>query len=162
MTDRPEFEPAFLRHVVATLAYRGGKVVSGVPGDFATRRFGETTRTPIEILAHVNDLLDWALSLVQGAQKWHSSTPGEWNAEASRFFAGLGALDQALAETKLLGAPAERLFQGPLADAHTHVGQIALLRRMAGSPIRGENYFVADIAVGNVGPDFPPARREFD
>jgi len=38
-------------------------------------------------------------------------------------------------------------------DAYTHVGQLALLRRMTGSPINGESYWMADIKAGRVGPD---------
>ena len=72
------------------------------------------------------------------------------------------ALDRRLASDEPLGFSPEKLFQGPIADALTHVGQITLLRRMAGSPVRGENYFKAAIAVGQVGPDQPTPRREFD
>jgi hypothetical protein len=80
----------------------------------------------------------------------------------ARFFAGLERLDRRLADDEPLGYPPERLFQGPVADALTHVGQIAMLRRMAGSPVRAENYFKADIAAGRVGADQPSARVEFD
>jgi hypothetical protein len=79
-----------------------------------------------------------------------------------RFFDGLGRLDAYLASDAPLGAPPEKLFQGPLADALTHVGQLAMLRRVAGAAVKGENYFKADIAVGRVGADQPPPRREFD
>ena len=151
-----------LRHTVATLAYRGAKVVSGVPSDFGTFRCGETTRTPVAILAHIGDLLDWALALAGGAYHFHDSAPLLWEEEVERFFRTLAALDARLASDIDLGWSAEELFQGPIADALTHVGQLALLRRLAGSPVRGESYLKADIVVGQVGPDQTPPRREFD
>ena len=151
----------FLRHAVATLAYRGSKVVRGVPDDVAWHRLGVTTRTPLQILGHVNDLLDWALELCEGRHVWHDSTPESWPTEASRFHAGLAALDRRLASSEPLGSPPERLFQGPVADALTHIGQIALIRRLAGVPIRGENYFKASITIGCVGPEQAAPVREF-
>jgi hypothetical protein len=151
-----------LRHAVATLAYRGGKAVRDVPEAVATFRASPTTRTPAEVLAHVGDLLDWALTLADGRQAWHDSRPAVWSDEVNRFFAGLAAFDARLADGKALACEAERLFQGPIADALTHVGQIALLRRMAGAPMKGENYFKAEIASGRVGPSQEAPKREFD
>jgi hypothetical protein len=155
-------QTAFLRHTVATLAYRGGKAVRGAPPEFASFKAGATTRTPVEILAHVGDLLDWALAMADGQQKWHNSTPLPWPQEVERFFACLKKFDDRLATGAPLGFPAEKLFQGPVADALTHVGQIAMLRRIAGAPMKGENYFQADIAEGRVGDDQAAPRREFD
>ena len=152
----------FLRHVLATLAYRGGKAVRGAPQGFGATRAGAGSRSAAEILAHVGDLLDWAESLAHGAERWQDSAPLPWAAEVERFFAALERFDTALAGTEPLGSPAARLFQGPLADALAHVGQLALLRRLAGSPVRGENYFKADIAAGRVGPVQAAPRREFD
>lgn len=151
-----------LRHTLATVAYRGGKAIRGVPPDFATFKAGDSTRTPIQILAHVNDLFDWALSLAEGAQRWNDSTPQSWDAEVARFFDGLARVDAYLASDRPLGNPLEKLFQGPVADALTHIGQIAMLRRLAGGPVRGENYFKADITIGRVGPQQTAPRREFD
>jgi hypothetical protein len=151
-----------LRHTVATLAYRGGKALRGAPPEFAEFRAGPATRTPAEILAHLGDLLDWAVSLVDGKQAWHDSPPLVWDSGVARFFGALETLDQRLAGANSLGAPIEKLFQGPVADSLTHVGQIALLRRLAGSPVRGENYLRADIAAGQVGADQPSANFEFD
>ena len=151
-----------LRHTLATLAYRGGKTISDAPGDFAAFRNYETTRTPGEILAHIGDLLDWALRTAQGEPVYKESSRLPWEEESARFFAALKALDSYLASSAPLGCPAEKLFQGPIADALTHVGQIALLRRMAGARVRGENYFAAEIAAGRVGADQSTKRREFD
>ncbi len=153
---------SMLRHTLATLAYRGGKAMRDSPEGFAEYRSSPSSRTPGEILAHVGDLLDWACGLADGRHEWRDSPPLPWAEEIERFYAGLGALDRRLASDEPLGFPAERLFQGPIADALTHVGQITLLRRMAGAPVRGENYFKAEIAAGRVGPEQSPPRREFD
>ncbi|HXB67268.1 MAG TPA: hypothetical protein VNY05_03445 [Candidatus Acidoferrales bacterium] len=171
-----------LRHTVATLAYRGGKTLRGAPPDFSAFRAGEGTsqqstgqqgagqpgtnqpgtRQPGQILAHMCDLLDWALKLADGTHEWREKPPQLWEQDTARFFAGLEALDQRLASTAPLGVPAGKLFQGPIADALTHTGQIAMLRRMAGAPVRSENYFKADIQAGRAGADQSPPRFEFD
>jgi hypothetical protein len=150
--------PDLLRHTVATLAYRGGKALRDAPPEFAIYDSG---RTPGQILAHICDLLDWALQLADGKQVWRNSAPQSWDADVARFFAALEAFDRRLASPEPLGADPERLFQGPIADALTHVGQIAMLRRMAGCPISGENYFVAKIETGRVGAVQSPPVREF-
>lgn len=155
-------EREFLRHTLATLAYRAAKTLHDVPQSFASFRPSETTRTPAEILAHAGDLMDWALSLAQGAQVWRDSVPLAWDLEAERFFVTMRAFDDYLASSHVLGCSVEGLFQGPVADALTHIGQIAMLRRMAGSPIRGENYFMANILAGHVGPEQAAPKREFD
>ena len=151
-----------LRHTLATLAYRGGKAVRNVPEGFATFQAGPGSRTAGQILAHVGDLMDWALQLADGRHVFREATPQPWPQEAARFFAALQALDARLAAPDPLGSSPEKLFQGPVADALTHVGQIALLRRLAGSPVRGENYSRAEIVAGRVGAEQAPARREFD
>ena len=138
-----------LRHTVATLAYRGGKALRGAPAEFAS--YG--SRTPGQILAHICDLFDWALTIADGKEAWHNSQPQSWDAEIARFFALLEAFDRRLASGVPLGVEPERLFQAPVADALTHVGQIAMLRRMAGCPASGENFFVAKIEIGRVGAD---------
>ena len=151
----------FLRHTVATLAYRGGKAVRNAPEGFATFRAGDTTRAAGEILAHVGDLFDWACALVEGRSFWSDSTARAWPAECERFFATLERFDSVLAGDAELAAPPERIFQGPIADALTHVGQLAMLRRLAGSPVRGENYFKAQIVAGRIGPQQAAPVKEF-
>jgi hypothetical protein len=151
-----------LRHTVATLAYRGGRVLRGAPGGFAEFQVSKTTRTPGMILAHLGDLLDWALSLAKGKQAWRDSPPLLWDEGVQRFFTALQAFDAYLASDLPLGCQTAMLFQGPIADALAHCGQIAMLRRLAGAPVRGENYARADIVRGRVGPDQTAPRREFD
>jgi hypothetical protein len=149
----------FLRHTLATLAYRGGKAVRQAPAEFAD--FQGAGRRPAQILAHVGDLLDWSLSMAQGKPKFVPSQPLTWEKEITRFFSALQRFDDYLASAEPVHVPIEKLFQGPIADALTHVGQIAMLRRMAGAPISGENYFVADIAIGRVGAEQAAAKKEF-
>lgn len=151
-----------LRHTVATLAYRASKAIRGASPAFSEFRAGDSTRTPGQILAHLGDLLGWALSKANGAEKWQNSAPGSWEVGSERFFSALEALDARLASGKSLGCRPEELFQGPIADALTHVGQIGMLRRLAGAPIRGENYAKASIKAGRVGREQPSPAFEFD
>ena len=151
-----------LRHTIATLAYRAAKALRGAPNTFAEFRASTQTRAPGEILAHMGDLMDWATSIASGKQQWRDSAPLAWDLEVGRFFAALDAFESFLASDEPLHEPVEKLFQGPIADALTHVGQIAMLRRLAGVPVRGENYFVARIETGRVGADQPAPVREFD
>ena len=150
-----------LRHTLATVAYRGGKAVRNAPSGFSEFHGCEGMRTPGQILAHIGDLFDWALSIAAGKQAWQDSKPLAWDAEVARFFAALKAFDDFLASSEPLQAPAEKLFQGPIADVLTHVGQISILRRMAEAPVKAENYFRADIVVGRVGAEQTAPKREF-
>ncbi|MGA3072189.1 MAG: hypothetical protein ABSG56_00715 [Bryobacteraceae bacterium] len=160
MASDPKRE--LFRHTLATLAYRGGKALRSAPAEFAAYRADDKGRTPVQILAHMGDLLDWSLSVARGNEEWHNSAPLPWDREVQRFYAALERFDAYLASDAPLHESAEKLFQGPIADALTHVGQIAMLRRMAGCAMRGENYHRAEIALGRVGPDQAPPRREFD
>ncbi len=155
-------EREFLRHTLATLAYRGGKVLRNAPLDLAGTRIEPTSRSALEILSHINDVFDWAVHLANGNHIWNEDESRSWGEEVTRFFDGLQRLDRRLALPEKLGFSEQRLFQGPVADALCHVGQIALLRRLAGTPVRGENYFKAEISGGRVGEDQADALREFD
>jgi hypothetical protein len=150
-----------LRHSLATLAYRGGKAIRGAPTGFEDFSAGGKARTPGQILAHMGDLFDWALSFASGKEAWHNSKALPWDEQADRFFAALTAFDEFLASGAPLAASPERLLQGPIADAFTHVGQLTILRRLAGAPVLGEDYSVAEIKAGRVGKDQTPPAREF-
>src|ERR1019366_2848772 len=153
---------AFLRHILATIAYRGAKAIRNAGASFADYGSAETSRTPAKILAHIGDGMDWSLAMAEGRREYHDTDPLRWEKECERFFTALKKFDDYRASDKPLQVSAEKLFQGPIADALTHIGQIAMLRRMAGVPIKGENYFVAEITVGRVGADQASPRKEFD
>ncbi|HEY7290338.1 MAG TPA: hypothetical protein VH583_10930 [Vicinamibacterales bacterium] len=153
---------AMLRHAVATVAYRGGKAVRGAPASFASYSPDGSPRTPMKIVSHLADLYDWALTQAKGAEAWHDSTPVAWEHEVSRFHTALSNFDAYLASDAPLGTSAETIFQGAVADSLTHVGQLAMLRRLAGARMKSENYSRADIVAGRVGAEQTPARREFD
>ena len=138
--------PSLLRHTLATLAYRLGKVVRDAPEAFADYPQGEQ-QCAARILAHIGDLMDWAVSLVDGAVRWHDSTPLPWRDEVARVFETIAEFDRRLASVGAGAASEERLFQGPIADALTHTGQLAMMRRLAGCKMKGENYYIADIRV---------------
>jgi len=139
-----------LRHMVATVAYRGGLAVVDAPESFASFRAHDTTRTPGEILAHIGDLLEGSLYLLKGEMVYLTSTPLPWKEEIKRFFSAIKNLDSYLASDAPLACAVEKLVQGPIGDALTHVGQIVMLRRMSGNPIRSAAYFTAEIVAGEV------------
>jgi hypothetical protein len=148
-----------LRHTLATVAYRAARALEGAPDHFAG--FSAAGRLPVQILAHMGDLFDWALNMALGQERWRDTQPRAWAEEQQRFFESLQTFDAFLATGGPLHAPVEQLFQGPVADALTHVGQLAMLRRLSGSPIRGENFFVADIKAGQVGAAQPAPLKTF-
>ena len=152
-----------VRHMLATLAYRAAKAVRGAPAEFGSFRVGGTTRSPAEILAHMGDLMEWALTMAQDRTQWRDRSAQVWAEDVDRLFAGITALDRYLASGVTVDRQALlQLVQGPIADALTHTGQLTMLRRLADAPIRGESYQRALIAAGQTGPDQPPPQREFD
>lgn len=154
----------FLRHATATIAYRGAKALRGAPPEFAEFKAGPTTRTPLQILAHLGDLLEVSAARLRGPAQWKEVPPDTWERQVARFHAALAAIDDALASDAPIDVPLDRWYQGPFADALTHVGQLTMLRRLSGAPMKGEAYFFADIQPGRVGPDQAPAdaKYEFD
>lgn len=161
MTDPNNSARQFLRHTLATLAYRCGKTLRNAPAGFADFQAGAGTRTPAQILAHIGDLMEWGLSMASGEPKWNDSKPLPWDDEVNRFFTALKKFDDYLASDAPLQSSPENLFQGPVADALTHSGQIGILRRMAGAPVKSENYFKAQIQTGRVGAEQAAPNREF-
>ena len=119
---------------------------------------GPSARRPVQIVAHMADLMSWAVSLAQGEYVWKAEGGEDWDVEVARFFDKLGALDRELEARELPRDAAEKLIQGPLADALTHVGQLAMLRGISGSPVRPESYARAEIVAGRVGHDPGRAR----
>jgi hypothetical protein len=161
MSSNIDSKNEMFRHSIATLAYRAAKTLHNPPENFASFRIDAKSRTSVEILAHMGDLIDWASSMAQGKGIWHESVPQDWETEAAHFYDSMRQFDTYLASGSTIACPLEKLFQGPIADALTHVGQLAMLRRIAGAPIIGENYFVADIKVGRVGSKQSYPRKTF-
>lgn len=154
----------FLRHATATLAYRGAKALRGAPPEFAHFKAGPTTRTPLEILAHIGDLLEVSAARLRGPTQWKTMPPDTWERQVARFHGALADIDAGLASDAPIEVSLERWYQGPFADALTHVGQLTMLRRLSGAPMKGEAYFLADIATGRTGTEQTPAdpKVEFD
>jgi hypothetical protein len=166
MTAPSDAPPAalreLLRHTVATLAYRAEKVLREAPADFAGRRLAPASRTPLEIVAHLGDLMEWAERMARGEYVWTPRPAADWASACDRFFEGLLALDRALVDATFEKFPPGTIFQGPIADALTHVGQLAMVRGAAGAPVRPESYARAEIRVGCVGREQSDTRKEFD
>jgi hypothetical protein len=160
----PTTDPArvALRQMAATLAYRAAKVLRDAPPGFGQRSFGDATRQPVRILAHMGDLMSWGVSMAGGGKEWKPGGGDDWNTEVERFFTGLAALDAAIADEGEFKGSVDKIIQGPIADALTHVGQLAMLRGMAGNPVRPESYARAVITAGRVGLDQEAPRAEFD
>jgi len=157
MSDRE-----LLRHTVATLAYRAAKTMRDAPAAFADFKPGPTAKTPVQIVAHMGDLFDWGLTLLAGDWKWRTAAPLAWESECARFFAALQKFDDALASGRPIKMELSKIFQGPIADALTHTGQLAMLRRLADCPMKGESYPLADIVVGRVGFEQTPANPKYE
>jgi hypothetical protein len=151
-----------LRHTVATLAYRAEKVLRDAPDGFADLRISAASRTPVEVLAHMCDLMTWGERMARGTYRWEPVPVASWPAAVDRFFTTLAALDAALAERPEVTYPPEVIFQGPVADALTHLGQLAMLRGTLAAPVRPESYARADISIGRVGREQSSTRSEFD
>lgn len=158
----PDGERALLRHALATLVYRAEKTLAAPPAEFAELRIAPDARTPLQLVGHLGDVLEWAFELCEGRWTWKAASLGAWDADVQRFRAAAERLDARLADAAPLGHPATQIFQGPIADAFTHVGQLALLRRLAGAPVRPESFARAEIRAGNLAHDPDAPRREFD
>ena len=159
-TTNPERK--VLRQMAATLAYRAAKVLRDAPADFGHRSFGDSTRQPVRIVAHMGDLMSWGVSMAGGGKEWKPAGGNDWRSEVDRFFTCLAALDAAIDDDAAFQGSIDKLIQGPLADALTHVGQLAMLRGMMGAPVRPESYARATITAGRVGLDQEQPRAEFD
>jgi hypothetical protein len=151
-----------IRHTVATLAYRADKVLRDAPAGFADHKVSPASRTPLDIVSHMGDLVEWAERMAKGEYRWAPQPSANWQAACDRFFHGLLTLDSALEHAAFTEYPAEVIFQGPIADALTHVGQLAMIRGALGAPIRPESYARAQIEVGRVGTEQSATRKEFD
>lgn len=148
-------ERAMLRHFLAALAYRTQKALRGAPEAFGEFRARRQVRTPTELVRHMTSVLGYARTFFIGGSYRPEPLP-DLAAEVHRFHAMLADLARHLdAGSELTGTTEERLLQGPFADAMTHAGQLAMLRRLAGSPVPPENFIVAEVDPANLGPEQP-------
>ncbi len=151
-----------LRHTLATLAYRAEKALRDAPPDFGSFRLSDGGRSAVEIVSHMGDLMEWGERMARGEYRWAAQPTADWTAACDRFFAGLASFDQSLLGSTFEPYGPGMMFQGPIADALTHVGQIAIMRSAAGAAVRPEAYARADITVGRVGREQSSTRKEFD
>lgn len=151
MNDKREM----LRHFLATLAYRVTKALRDAPPNFPGFRVAVQVRTPHELVCHMTNVLGYARTHFVGGH-WPSRIPTNFQTDVRAFHEMLADLSERLhGDQPLLNTTEEQFLQGPFSDAMTHAGQLAMLRRLAGSPIRPENFIVAAIRADNIGPDQP-------
>jgi hypothetical protein len=145
-----------LRHLLATIAYRAGKAIRGTPDAFGQHRQTPDSPSSADIVAHMGDLMEWVLRLLRGEWTFTKATPLPWHQEIARFYRTLKAVDDELASGAPIRWDPAKVIQGGLADALTHTGQLAMLRRLSGHKMKGESYARAEIVIGRVGPDQTP------
>ena len=162
MTDSCPEKRELLRHTVATLAYRAEKVLRDPPDGFASMRLSPSSRSALDIVSHLGDLMEWGERMARGEYLWEARPSGEWSVACDRFFESVKALDAAIGKASFDKYPVEMIFQGPVADALTHVGQLSIMRGVAGGSVRPESYARAEIQTGRVGRDQSSVRKEFD
>lgn len=151
-----------VRHLLATLVYRTTKIIKDVPEDYTKIKIGNGVRTPTKILGHINSLIQlsnrfWSHDKPISMEKLRKqSTKKGWELEVDLFYQLAAQFDETLQENiEPRKHSPEKILQGPFTDAFTHVGQLAMLRRMAGDEMQGEAYWMADVKAGKVGPDQP-------
>jgi len=162
VNDTQDTARHLLRHTVATLAYRAEKALRDAPDSFVHFRLSASSRTPLEIVSHVGDLLEWADRMARGEYLWAPKPSPDWAAACDRLFQDLLTLDATLAASTFENYSPDVIFQGPIADALTHVGQLTMIRGASSAPIRPESYARAEISVGRVGREQSAARKEFN
>jgi hypothetical protein len=146
---------ALLRHFLGALAYRTQKALRGAPARFGEFRAGTNVRTPHELVWHMTGVIGYARTMLHGGD-FEPLRLATFEDEIARFHAMLEVLRDDFADPGLAARITDEQFlQGPLSDAMTHAGQLALLRRLAGDPVPSENFIFAKVSAGNVGPDQP-------
>jgi len=155
MRELMDAERRLLRHFLAALAYRTQKALRGAPPEFASLQAGSRVRTPHELIRHMDSVLGYSRTFfIGGSYKVPPSS--DFQAAVAHFYEILADVARHLeVGTAFRGITAEGLLQGPFSDAMTHAGQLAMLRRLAGSPVPPEDFSLADIRLNNLGPDQP-------
>lgn len=154
--DRDRIERDLLRHFLAAIAYRTQKALRGAPDGFADFTAGHRTRTPVELIRHMASLMGFSVTLFVGGRYPHHPEPlSSWDDEVARFHAKLSEVAGHLERGSPLSISHQQLLHGPLADTMTHVGQLAMLRRLAASPVAPENFIFAEVRSDRLGRDQP-------
>lgn len=154
--DRDRIERELLRHFLAAIAYRTQKALRDAPPGFPEFSAGNQVRTPAELLGHMTSLMGYAVTLfVGGSYPFRPPRLATWDDEVARFHEQLAEVASHLERGTPLSITHQQLLQGPLADTMTHVGQLAMLRRMAASPVAPENFIQADVRPDRLGPEQP-------
>jgi hypothetical protein len=144
-----------LRHFLGALAYRTQKALRGAPAGFGEFRAGVNVRTPHELVWHMTGVVGYARTMLHGGD-FAPPRLATFEEEVVRFHATLEALRDDFTNPLLAARISDEQFlQGPLSDAMTHAGQLAMLRRLAGEPVPSENFIFANVSADNVGPDQP-------
>jgi hypothetical protein len=149
-----EVERRLLRHFLAALAYRTQKAIRGASDSYADFRIAPTVRTPHELVWHMTGVLGYARTFFIGGT-WRPEILDTFAAEVARFHETVESLAAHLDAGVPDGITLPRLLQGPLSDAMTHAGQLAMLRRLSGDPVPPENFVLADVRPENLGPSQP-------
>ena len=148
---------ALLLHLLATVAFRARYALRGAPESFGSFQAGNEVWTPVEVVRHMTSVLGFARSCFDGTERPRIDPLPDLDAEITRFHGMLEDVARHVrAGTKLTGMTEEVLLQGPLADMLTHVGQLAMLRRLSGAPVQRESFVQADVDPANLGPARPP------
>lgn len=157
MVDR---DRALLRHFLAAIAYRTQKAVRDAPAHYPSFSAGNDARTPVELVQHMTSLMGYVRTLFVGGSFPRRLEPlPAFGDEVARFHEMLGQVGELLESDTPLSISVEQLLQGPLADTMTHVGQLAMLRRLAAAPVAPENFIYADIRADRLGVRQPPPAR---
>src|SRR5690348_18455129 len=119
-----------LVHFLAAIAYRTQKALRNAPPEFGEFRPADGVRTPAELVRHMTSVLGYARTFFTGGSFWPDALPTLTD-EIERFhqtLADLGSYVQS--DEHKCSLTAVQLFHGPLFDAMTHSGQLAMLRRI--------------------------------
>lgn len=147
-----------LRHFLGAIAYRAQKALRDAPAHYPTFSAGNRVRTPTELVRHMASLMGYVRTFFEGGTFTAEPLPS-FDAEVARFHHLLEAVSALLAAGARCSITTEQLLQGPFADVMTHVGQLAMLRRLADSPVAPENFIYADIRGDRVDTAQPPPAR---
>lgn len=148
-----------LRHFLAAIAYRTQKALRGAPDHYPTFNAGNRVRTPAELIRHMTALMGYVRTFFQGGTYPMKPEPlASFQDEVARFHSTIESVGDLLA-SEPCALTTEQLLQGPFADTMTHVGQLAMLRRLADSPVAPENFIYADIRADRLHAEQPPPAR---